>query len=129
MAKLLEVKLEDLGSLSAKAKEALHLSATCTVWVQSAVIYHLNNNMPIENIGAGVNLAMATRMSILVNSVGIEKDVCMTGGVAKNSGVRKDLERLLRVKIRKIKIDPQIVGALGAAVFAEEKILHKAKGN
>lgn len=122
MAKLLNVSLEDLGKLSLKSRDPVGLSATCTVWVQSEVVFHLNDKRSIEDIGAGVNLAMANRMAILANSIGVEKDVCMTGGVAKNVGVRTELENLLKVKIRKLRIDPQIVGALGAAVFAEERL-------
>lgn len=122
MAKLLNVDLEELGKLSLKARDPVNLSATCTVWVQSEVVFHLNDKRSVEDIGAGVNYAMANRMAILANSIGVEKDVCMTGGVAKNVGVRKELEKLLNTKIRKIRVDPQIVGALGAAVFAEEKL-------
>ncbi len=122
MSKLLNVELDDLGKLSENSNEALNFSSTCTVWVQQEVIHHINDEKPIEDIGAAVNLAMAGRMAILAKRLGVEKDVCMTGGVAKNSGVRKDLERLLQIKIKKIKVDPQIVGALGAAIFARENL-------
>ncbi len=120
MSKLLNVDLDRLGALSAHANDILHFSSTCTVWVQQEVIHHINDEKPVEDVGASVNLAMAGRMAILVKRLGIEKDVCMTGGVAKNIGVRKDLERLIQIKIRKIKVDPQIVGALGAAILARE---------
>ncbi len=120
MSKLLNVDLDRLGELSAHANDILHFSSTCTVWVQQEVIHHINDEKPVEDVGASVNLAMAGRMAILVKRLGIEKDVCMTGGVAKNIGVRKDLERLIQIKIRKIKVDPQIVGALGAAILARE---------
>ncbi len=120
MSKLLDVELEELGTLSNHSTETIHFSSTCTIWVQQEVIHHVNSGTSIENIGAAVNLAMAGRMAILANRLGVERDVCMTGGVAKNIGVRKDLERMIGIKIRKIKVDPQIVGALGAAIFARE---------
>lgn len=50
-----------------------------------------------------------------------EKDICMSGGVAKNKGVVSHLEKVLGVKIKKLKYDPQIVGAIGAAIIAGEK--------
>jgi activator of 2-hydroxyglutaryl-CoA dehydratase len=43
--------------------------------------------------------------------------VVMSGGVAKNVGVVGVLERLLETKII-VPPEPQIVGALGAALFA-----------
>lgn len=122
MAKMLGLSLDDLGKMSSKSKNPVHLTATCTVWVQSEVVFHLNYKRSIEDIGAGINLAMANRMALLVNSLGVEKDICMSGGVAKNLGVRKELEMLLKNKIRSIRLDPQIVGAYGAAIFAQQRV-------
>jgi len=121
MAKLLGVSLDELGTISENAKDPLSLSSTCTVWVQAEVIHHLNSKKPIEDIAAAINRAMAIRVGILANHVRAEKDICMSGGVAKNKGVVSDLEKVLGVKIKKLKYDPQIVGALGAAVIAGEK--------
>lgn len=122
MAKLLEVSLDELGTLSENAKDPLSLSSTCTVWVQAEVIHHLNSKKPIADIAAAINRAMAIRVGILANQVKAEKDICMSGGVAKNKGVVAHLEKVLGVKIKKLKYDPQIVGALGAAVIAGEKV-------
>ena len=122
MAKVLGVRLEDLGALSDRARSPVALASTCTVWAQAEVVRNFNEGNSTEDIGASINEAMAQRVAILVNSIGVEKDVCMTGGVAKNIGVVKGLERLLGVKIKKLKLDPQIVGALGAAVYAKEKL-------
>jgi len=78
--------------------------------------------VPIEDIAAGVNNAMASRMSTLANNIGLERDVCMTGGVAKNDGVVNALEKQLGIRIKRIRReDPQIAGAIGAALFAAEK--------
>jgi activator of 2-hydroxyglutaryl-CoA dehydratase len=65
---------------------------------------------------------MAARVATLVNNLGpLEQDVCMTGGVAKNAGVVASLERLLSTRLKTIKrLDPQLAGALGAALFAAE---------
>ncbi|MEA3222901.1 MAG: acyl-CoA dehydratase activase [Thermodesulfobacteriota bacterium] len=126
MAKVLGVRLEDLGALSARARAPVTLASTCTVWAQAEVIRNLNEGKSIEDIGASVNEAMAKRVAILANSVGVEKDVYMTGGVTKNIGVVKSLERLLGVKIKKSRVDPQVAGALGAAVFAKERLEGRA---
>ncbi len=60
---------------------------------------------------------------MLTNAVKVENDLCMTGGVAKNKGVVKALSRLLGCRIKRIKrADPQLVGAIGAALFAKERL-------
>jgi (R)-2-hydroxyacyl-CoA dehydratese activating ATPase len=121
MAKLLGLELEELGSLSRQARNPITLAATCTAWAQAEVIVHLNTSTPKPDLAAGINEAMAARVAILAKSVGVEKDVCMTGGVAKNAGVLDAMEKQLNVPIRRLRVDPQIIGALGAAVMAKEK--------
>ena len=123
MANVLNIALEDLGGMSSKAKSPVTLASTCTVWAQADVIKFLNSGYEIADIAAGVNSAMAKRVAILANTVKVEKEVCMTGGVAKNSGVVRTLEKLLGCRIRKVrKSDPQLAGAIGAAVLAMEKL-------
>jgi (R)-2-hydroxyacyl-CoA dehydratese activating ATPase len=122
MAKLLGVELEELGRISSQARSPITLAATCTAWAQAEVIVHLNTNTSKADLAAGINDAMAARVSILAKSVGVEKDVCMTGGVAKNQGVVGAMEKQLNVPIRRLRVDPQVMGALGAAVFAREKL-------
>ncbi len=121
MAKLLGVALEDLGGLSGKATAPITLAGACTVWAQAEVVVHLNTGTPMPDLAAGVNEAMASRIAILARAVGIEKDVCMSGGVAKNAGVVSAMEKQLGLPIRRLKVDPQLMGALGAAVIAREK--------
>ncbi len=128
MADVLNVSLDKLGELSARARSPITLASTCTVWAQADVIKYLNSGYAKEDIGAGINSAMAKRVAILANTVKVEKEVCMTGGVAKNQGVVATLEKILGCRIRKIRrVDPQLVGALGAAVFSLEKITGKQK--
>ena len=122
MAKVLHVGMDELGGLTAKSRAPITLASTCTVWAQADVIKYINSGVPIEDIGAGINTAMAARVAILVNTVKPSGDVLMTGGVAKNIGVVSTLEKLLGVKIKKTrKADPQIAGAIGAALLAAQK--------
>jgi len=128
MAKVLGISVDDLGKLSLKAKSPITLASTCTVWAQADVIKYINSGVPIEDIGAGINTAMAARVAILVNSLKPKGDILMTGGVAKNIGVVSTLEKLLGVKIKKArKADPQIAGAIGAALLSMEKLNGDAK--
>ncbi len=122
MAKVMNIEVSDLGKLSAKSIAPITFASICTVWAQADVIKHINSRRPAEDICAGINTAMANRVSMLANTLKIENDVCMTGGVAKNDGVVKALNKILGCKIKRIKrIDPQLIGAVGAALFALEK--------
>jgi len=121
MAQVLNLSLEELGVLGHRGRNPVNLASTCTVWAQADVIRFVNDNVPIEDIAAGVCTAMAQRTALLVNSLGPAQNLCMTGGVAKNPGVVKALGEQLGVRIKPIrKLDPQLAGALGAALWARE---------
>jgi len=122
MAALLDLDISEIGGLTRRSKSPVTLTSTCTVWAQADVIKYVNSGVPIEDIGAGINTAMAQRVAILVNAVKPEGDMLMTGGVSKNIGVVSTLEKLIGRKIKKTrKADPQIAGALGAALIALER--------
>lgn len=122
MAKVLNVDLGELSKLSAKSHSPMTLASTCTVWAQADVIEYVNNEVPIADIAAGINTAMAGRVALLVNSLGVNKDICMTGGVSKNTGVVNTLEGLIGCATKRIrKADAQLAGAIGAALVAKEK--------
>ena len=121
MAQVLNLSLEELGILGRQGRNPVNLASTCTVWAQADVIRFVNDNVPVENIAAGVCTAMAQRTAVLVNSLGPVQNLCMTGGVAKNPAVVRALEEQLGVRIKPIrKLDPQLAGALGAALWARE---------
>ncbi len=120
MAQALEVGLEDLGRLSLKSKVKVHISSTCTVFAESEVVGLIAKGLPKEDIIAGIHEAMASRIYSLAMNIGVEDDVVMTGGVAKNIGFVKALEEKLGRSVI-IPEEPQIVGALGAALIAKEK--------
>ncbi|MEW5733457.1 MAG: acyl-CoA dehydratase activase [Thermodesulfobacteriota bacterium] len=122
MAKLLGIGMADLGGLSDRSGSPITFASTCTVWVQADVIKHLNDGRTPEDIGAGINIAMANRVAMLASAVHPEPDICMTGGVAKNEGVVQALEKLLGARIKRVKkADPQLAGAIGAALLAAER--------
>ncbi len=125
IAKALEVKLEDLGEISRQTKNEIPISSMCTVFAETEVISLVANDTPIPDIVSGVHNAITDRTVILLNKVGVTEPVAMSGGVALNSGMVADLEKKLGVKL-KIAEDPQIVGALGAAVLGQ-KFLKKSK--
>jgi len=119
MARALEVGLEDLGRLSRSARKTIKISSTCTVFAESEVVSLIAENQPKEVIIRGLHDAIADRILGLVHRVGVEEDVTLTGGVAKNEGVAQALEERLGVKLF-IPPEPQIIGALGAALLARD---------
>jgi predicted CoA-substrate-specific enzyme activase len=119
MASLFKVPIAKLGELSLEADTLVPMSSTCTVFVESETISLLARGEKPQNIQAGIHHAIAQRIAGLFSRVGIQSDVYFSGGVAKNKGMRKALEEVLKVKIVEPVFDPQLTGALGAAVFAQ----------
>ena len=117
MARALEVDLEVFGSLSLKAGSPSKISSLCTVFAESEVISLISRGEHRENIIAGIHESIASRVAAMANRVGVVSPVVMTGGVAKNTGVVKALEKKLGMPIR-VSEYAQVNGAIGAAVLA-----------
>lgn len=117
MAKALGMKLNDIGRLSLRSQIKLQISSVCTVFAETEAISLVAQGHSKKDIIAAIHEAIARRVVGLVGRVGLREPVVMTGGVAKNIGVVKALERELGVSLI-IPEKPQIVGALGAALFA-----------
>ena len=117
MAAALNLKVEELGDVAEKAEKATKISSTCTVFAESEVISHLASGEKVEDIVAGIHEAIASRIAAMARRVKIEPDIVLTGGVAKNRAMKKALEREFGMEI-KLPPEPQIVGAVGAALFA-----------
>ena len=120
MARVLEVDVNDLGTLGAKSTKHVGISSTCTVFAESEVISQLAQDTDKCDIINGIHQSVAGRVAGLANRVGVQDQVVMTGGVAQNAGVVKALEDQLGHKIHTSPLT-QYVGALGAALFAYKK--------
>ncbi|WPX08694.1 acyl-CoA dehydratase activase [Anaerocellum danielii] len=118
MARVLELDLEDF-SKCLNFSEDLTISSMCTVFAESEVISLIAQGKKREDIIRAINKVVAIKAISLVNRVKGEKDFVITGGVAKNKGVVLELEKRLGCKLL-IPFDPQIVGALGAAIIGLE---------
>jgi len=121
MSGVLEVPLELMGELSLKAEGYEEVSGICAVFAESEVISHIHRGVPRGHILAGLHKAVAGRIIEISGKVGMQSDVVVTGGVAKNIAVVKELERNTRLSII-VPPEPQIVGALGAALFARDRL-------
>lgn len=121
MAKVLDVRTEDLGTLSEQATEVVEISNTCTVFAESEVISKLSSNTKIENIVAGIHKSVAKRVASLAFRNGVIPKIAMSGGVALNKGIVKALSEELKQDIF-VHENCQLFGAIGAALFALEEI-------
>jgi (R)-2-hydroxyacyl-CoA dehydratese activating ATPase len=120
LAIALETPLEEMGDLSLKAQGEVIISSTCTVFAESEVISYVAQGLPKPDIISGVHHAIASRISGMARRRKIRKDVCLTGGVAKNVGVVWWMEKELGLSLR-VPIEPQITAAIGAALIGLEK--------
>ena len=124
MARILELNVEDLGVLGELSEKQVEISSTCTVFAESEVISQLALGADRNDIIAGINRSVASRVSGLAKRIGVVPRVVMTGGVSRNDGIRKALEKELGTEIFSSRLS-QYTGALGAALFAYEKTDNK----
>ena len=118
---VLHVPLQDLGRLSSQATSRVTISSTCTVFAQTELVSLLAAGESLESVVAGLHAAIASKVGSMARRLGVRPAVMMTGGVAKNSGVVQALRQELGTDIIVPEIvDPQLVGALGAALIARE---------
>lgn len=118
IADLLKTPLTEIGPLSLQAQQDLKISNVCTVFARSEVARHLRQGMSKAEILGGVHAAQAERTFGLIKRVGIENDFVISGGIAKNIGVVRRLEEKVGLPAF-ISEEPQIIGAIGAAIFAQ----------
>jgi predicted CoA-substrate-specific enzyme activase len=117
----LGVAVSELGPLSLESNEAIVITSQCSIFTELEIMHLLMEGRSTSDIAAGINQAMARRVKMLAGRVGIKSDVGITGGVSKNVGVVKILQETLNTEFVEFSEDPQIMGALGAALFAAEK--------
>jgi len=120
MARVLNVRTEELGEISEKAREEVSISNTCTVFAESEVISKLASKAPIPDLVAGIHASVAKRVAALARRNGVVPDIAMSGGVALNRGVVGALGRELGTEIL-VHGDCQLAGAIGAALIARKE--------
>ena len=123
MARALEVNLEEMGPLSLEAERASPINASCVIFGESDVVSLIHRQESKAEIARAVFDAMADRISSMVHRLGVNPDVVLMGGVAKDVGFVASLNRKLNVTVL-IPEYPEFAGALGAAIIGS----NRAKG-
>jgi len=126
MARALEVKLEEMGPLSLKAERASPINASCVIFGESDVVTLIHRQESKPEIARAVFDAMADRISSMVHRLGVNPEVVLIGGVAKDVGFVASLKRKLGIDIS-IPEYPEFAGALGAALTAAGKVQRSKK--
>jgi benzoyl-CoA reductase subunit D len=121
MARAIEVKLEDMGPLSLKAERASPINASCVIFGESDVVTLIHRQESKPEIARAVFDAMADRVSSMVHRLGINPDVVLVGGVAKDVGFVESLKRKLGIDLF-IPEYPEYAGAYGAALAAANRV-------
>jgi len=132
MAIALEISVEEMAAISLKSNTSIPMNAQCAVFGESEVVSLIHQNVEKQDIAKAVHDAIAGRIASVARIVGLEKDVAVIGGMAKNDGFIASLRKEMAMDII-VPNDPDFVGALGAAEAAakgvlEEKIAAKVIG-
>ncbi len=120
MASALEVSLDEIGQLALNSNSPASISSTCTVFAESEVISLFAQGSKKKDIAAGIHRSIAKRVASMAKRIGVEPLLIFTGGVAKNNAVKKYLEKELGFEVLRPE-NPQLTGAIGAALIAKDK--------
>jgi predicted CoA-substrate-specific enzyme activase len=120
MAHALEVPIDQFGVLALQSNKPASISSTCTVFAESEVISLFARGASKQDIASGIHKSIARRVAGMAKRIGVSPKLVFCGGVAKNDAVKKYLEEELGFEIIRPEF-PQLTGAIGAAIIAEEK--------
>lgn len=121
MAGVLGLAIDEMGPISLTSKEPCSISSTCTIFAETEMVSLRADGRTREDLVAGIHRAVASRVAVMGRTVGYREQVVFTGGVAKNIGVKNALEAAIGLPIL-IPEEPQIIGALGAALLARREL-------
>jgi len=124
IAKVLQVKVEEIGELSLKSKKRVEFNTGCAVFAESEAISRLSQEVTKEDLLAGIHRALAAQIDSLVERLGIEQDVAMVGGGARDVGLVEALKEIRGSDIV-VPPNPQMTAALGAAIIAMGSLKNK----
>jgi len=122
MADTVEAPYEEMGEFSLKSEKKLYLTSTCVIFAKSEALGMLLEGAERNDIIAAVHRSVATQCNKLLGRISLERDLILTGGGSKNIGVVKQIEGVTGVEAL-VPPDPQMVGAIGAAVIARARYL------
>jgi predicted CoA-substrate-specific enzyme activase len=121
IARILHMKIEDIGEFSIQSDNPVEFTTGCAVFAESEAVSRIAEGALPGDILAGVHKAMASKVVNLVVRLGLTGDCAITGGGAKNRGLVRTIEKELNMKVI-IPEEPSITAAFGAALSVAENI-------
>ncbi|MEJ2724740.1 MAG: acyl-CoA dehydratase activase [Deltaproteobacteria bacterium] len=119
IAKVLQVKVQDIGDLSLQSKKRVDFSTGCVVFAESEAVSRIAEGAAKEDLLAGIHRALAAQIHTLAERIGIEKDLALVGGGARDAGLVKAMEEISGDRVI-VPPNPHMTAALGAAIIAAE---------
>lgn len=119
IARVLRVRVEEMGELSLKSETRVDFNTGCAVFAETEAISRLSQEVKKEDLLAGLHRALAAQINSLAERIGVEPDVAMTGGGARDIGLVQAFRELRGHDIL-VPPDPHMTAALGAALIAFE---------
>ncbi len=117
IASTLRIDMSDFGPLAARSTNPITFSTGCAVFGESEAITRISEGIPKEDIAAGVNKALASKISSLIKKVRLQEPCAICGGGALNTALVGTIERELNANLL-VPPHPQTIAALGAAMIA-----------
>jgi len=121
IAKVLQIRLEDMGELSLISQKRVDFNTGCAVFAETEAVSRVAEGVAKEDLLAGIHRALAAQLHSLAERVGIERDFSLVGGGARDIGLVKAVEEITGFDIV-VPPEPHLTAALGAAVIAGEKV-------
>ncbi len=121
IAKVLHLKVEEIGELSLKSKKRVAFNTGCAVFAESEAISRLSQEVTKEDLLAGIHRALAAQINSLAERIGVVREVALVGGGARDVGLVRALKEERGHEIL-VPPEPHMTAALGAAIIAMESL-------
>jgi predicted CoA-substrate-specific enzyme activase len=121
MARTFDCSLDEFAEQSLQSDTPANITKQCSVFAESEVVTLINSGVDQADIAAGLVDSIVRRLIAMIHKVGYIPDLVLTGGCAKNEGLVRGIEKVLEERVARLP-NPQIIGALGAALFARDRV-------
>lgn len=121
MARAMDCSIDELANLALRSDSPAPITKQCSVFAESEVVTLINGGADPADIAAGIHDAIARRLHSMANKVRVEPEIVLSGGGARNEALARSFESRSGLRVARLPVNPQITGALGAALMARQK--------
>ncbi|MGQ9508430.1 MAG: acyl-CoA dehydratase activase [Thermodesulfobacteriota bacterium] len=121
IAKVLQIKLEEIGELSLKSQKKVDFHTGCAVFSESEAISRIAEGEKKEDLLAGLHRALAAQIYSLAMRIGVEEEVALVGGGARDRGLVQAFQEVSGYEVV-VPPNPHMITAFGAALLAKDSV-------